>query len=494
MEACHVRQEGQEQEMKTRTRILAGTGALGLVAVCAAATINTVAASSAVTPSPPSTSEAQAQNMNCQLIVPANPLTAQGLATPYQLEGPPGMPSPQQSGCTMANAANLGAFVQATILDPATGQLRNYEPLVITAGTQPAIPPVVPSIPQDAVVTVDIGFNGNVLTLVGATPGTLAVAHAVTGLPGSPFGEVSFLNGVRFFHAAFRAERQGKLTVPPTGTTRIGVTGQPCPTTRSYTLVDQDPSDNVTTEYLLTGNGRTAQDNAANRAALPGATVVTNGSDNSLLSGFVDPALGCKPFTAPDLTNDGQPGTSQALNELSAASNQQAPLALVPVNDPMTLVNGAYSIQKTNLYRGSIGQPLLPLGETPAESNAIGNENAATFCQNLLNIQTPFLALNKGALQNFTSPVPATGNNLFTFMAARLSMSFTNLGCATFGLHNTVQLTRNGNGVAIAATLNTAPQVANASLGTGRNVNAPSLPSSGQNPGQHGQVSSPGQG
>jgi hypothetical protein len=482
--------------LKRITILLSVPATLGLIAaVCAvnlrAAAINTVAASSAMMSNP---SASQAQNTNCQLIVPASPLTAQGLATPYQLEGPPGMPSPQQSGCTMANAANLGAFVQATILDPDTGRLTTYEPLVITSGTWPAIPPVFPHIPHDAVITVDIGFNGNILTLVGATPGTLADANAVTGLPGSPFGQVSFLNGVRFFQAAFRAEQQGNLTLPPTGTTTIGVTGQACPTTRSYTLVDQDPSDNVTTAYLVTGDGQTAQDNAANRTVLPDATVVTNGSDNALLAGFIDPALGCKPFTAPDLTNDGQPGTSQALNELSAASNQLAPLALVPVNDPMTLVNGAYSIRKTNLFRASVGQPLLTLGRTPAENNAIENENAATFCQDILNIQTPFLALNKGTLQNFTSPVPATGNNLFTFMAARLSASFTNLGCVTFGLmHNTVQLTLNGNGVAIAATFNTAPQVADASLGTGSNANAPSLPSSGQNPGQNGQVSSPGQ-
>ena len=60
--------------------------------------------------------------MSCVLIVPANPLSAQGLATPYQLTGPNGM-SPQASGCTMANFANLGAFAQATILDPATGAL-----------------------------------------------------------------------------------------------------------------------------------------------------------------------------------------------------------------------------------------------------------------------------------------------------------------------------------------------------------------------------------
>ena len=46
--------------------------------------------------------------MNCTLTVPANPLTAKGLATPYQLG----------DGCTMANAANEGAFVEATILEP----------------------------------------------------------------------------------------------------------------------------------------------------------------------------------------------------------------------------------------------------------------------------------------------------------------------------------------------------------------------------------------
>jgi hypothetical protein len=446
-----------------------------------------VAANLAMTPGSAASSASPAPNANCRLIVPANPLTAQGLATPYQLEGPPGMPSPQRSGCTMANAANLGAFVQATILDPATGKLSTYEPLVITRGTQPAVQPVVPQLPRDAVVTIDIGFNGNTLTLVGATPGTLAGAHAVTGLPGSPFGQVSFLNGVAFFRAAFRAIQQGKLTIPPTGTTTAG---EPCPTTRSFDTVDQDQSDNVTTQYLVTGDGRTAQNNAANMAALPGATLVSNGSDNFLLGFFLDPALGCKPFTAPNLTNGGQPGTSQALDELSAAANQRAPLALVPVNDPMTLVGDAFSIAKTNLFRTSVGQPPLPAGNTPTESAAIANENAGTYCQNLLNIQTPFLAKNRAALRKFKSPVPATGTNLFTFMANRLSMSFTNLNCQNFGLHNTVKVTLNGNGTAVAATLNTTPQVADFSRANGKNPVPETQPNHAQNTGQHGQVCS----
>ena len=32
-------------------------------------------------------------------------------------------------------------------------------------------------------------------------------------------------------------------------------------------MIDQDQSDNVTTQYLLNANGQTAQDNAANAAA-----------------------------------------------------------------------------------------------------------------------------------------------------------------------------------------------------------------------------------
>src|SRR6202043_1864479 len=90
---------------------------------------------------------AAAANVNCDIIVPANPLSAQGLATPYQLTGPNGM-TPAQSGCTMTNAAALGAFVQATILNPQTGQLYVYDPLVITQGTTPAVAPTVPVLPR----------------------------------------------------------------------------------------------------------------------------------------------------------------------------------------------------------------------------------------------------------------------------------------------------------------------------------------------------------
>src|ERR1700689_3312518 len=112
-------------------------------------------------------------NVNCDIIVPANPLSGRGLATPYQLTGPDGM-TPAESGCRMSNAVKLGAFVQATILDPATGALSVYDPLVVTQGTRPAVRPSVPTIPANAVVTIDLGVNGKGLFQVGATPSPLA--------------------------------------------------------------------------------------------------------------------------------------------------------------------------------------------------------------------------------------------------------------------------------------------------------------------------------
>ena len=73
----------------------------------------------------------------------------------------------------------------------------------------------------------------------------------------------------------------------------------------------------------------------------------------------------------------------------------------------------------------------------------------------MVNIQTPFLAANQTLLATGQTPVPGTGNNLFTFLANRLNMSFTNLGCQNFGLTDPVTVTLDGNGAAVAATFNT---------------------------------------
>ena len=375
-------------------------------------------------------------SMNCTLTVPANPLSAQGLATPWQLG----------DGCSMANAATEGAFVEATILAP-NGQVQVYNPLVITAGTTAAANPVAPTIARGSQVIIDVGFNGTNLVLKGKGA---RQGRCIDALGQSVIGQVSACNAVNFYNLANFEIARGTLTVPLAGTS---ADGQACLTTRSFAVVDQDQSDNVITSYLINGTGQTAQNTATNATANPGATTLVNGSDDKLLAAFLDPATGCKPFTATDPTDPTGASGSQALNELSARVNQQGTIAVVPPNDEMTLVNGAFSIAKTNVYRSLVDQPML-------SANTNATQVAADYCQNLVNIQPARNLLDMTAELNAGSPVGAVGNSLATFMGNRLAMSFVNLGCANFGLANPVTATLDGNMVATAVTYNTAQQTA----------------------------------
>ena len=306
-----------------------------------------------------------------------HPLSARGLATPYQLTGADGK-TPAQSGCRMSNAAKLGAFVQATILDPATGALSVYDPLVVTHGLRPAVKPTIPPIPADAVVTIDFGFNGKDLVQVGATPTTLADAHCVNGQPGSVFGQVSFCNGVTFFSAVQEAERARLLKVPSPGTSAKIIasggdlgTGRACPVTRNFEAADQASANDVTTEYLLNPlTGQTAQDTTSNAGNIAGATLLLSRSDNTLLDQFLDPILGCTPFQAPDLANNDQPTSSQALDEILAGAYQPKVAALVPENDEMV------PRRRRRVRRGQ-DRP-LPGGAGPAADRQPGRPRPAT--------------------------------------------------------------------------------------------------------------------
>jgi len=376
-----------------------------------------------------------AASMNCTLTVPANALSAQGLATPWQLG----------DGCSMANAGTEGAFVEATILAP-NGQVQVYNPLVITAGTTPAATPAAPTIARGSQVIIDVGFNGTNLVLQGRGA---RQGNCVDALGQSVIGQVSACNAVNFYNLANFEIARGALKVPSAGTS---LDGQPCLTVRDFAVVDQDQSDNVISSYLIYGNGQTAQNTAA-QAQIPGATTLVNGSDDKLLAAFLDPANGCTPFTATDTTDPAGTSGSQALNELSARVNQKGTIAVTPPNDEMTLVNGAFSVAKTNVYRSLVDQPMLA-------GNVNATQVAADYCQNMTNIQPARNQLDMARELNFGTPVAAVGNTLATFMGNRLSMSFVNLGCANFGLTNPVTVTPDGNQVATAVTYNTVQQTA----------------------------------
>ncbi len=410
-------------------------------------------------------SHAAALNMDCTLIVPQHPLSAKGLATPYQLVAT----DPNNGPCNEANP-NQAAFVQGAVINTVTGQISVYDPLVVDKGTKPAIAPVVPQLPQNAVVALWFGFNGNLLQLQGQQ-NSLNDGHCVNGINGaingSIFGQVGYCNAPAFFQAANQAIQQGQLHPPALGRAKDGLI---CPTVRDFSVVDMDQSDNVTTAYLVTGNGQTAQMTNANAQQLQNAQLQINGSDNRLLSIAIDGALGCQPWMAPDLANPGQTATALPLDELQAATHQPAPVALVPSHDDMVVVNGQANLQKINAYRAGVDQPLAP---------NLGSAGTKTYCMNLRQIAPARLLLDSTFTMTAPSLVPAMANNLFTFLAQRFVATYGPNGLNCVGLLNMpdpVSVQTDNNGVAIAATINgVTPGATGTSTTPACNVNGKTL-------------------
>jgi hypothetical protein len=368
-------------------------------------------------------------------------LTAQGLATPYQLVAT----NPKNGPCHEANS-DQAAFVQGSIFNFDTGEIDVYNPLVIDLGTRPAVNPVVPKIPRNAVVALWFGFNGDNLTLRSAN-NSLQEGRCVNGVKNGIFGQFAYCNAPLFFGEVNQAISLGTLTPPALG---MGKDGKPCMSVRDFGIVDQDQSDNVTSNYLVTKDGRIAQMTAANRKRLTGAQPLTNGSDNALLNVFVDPALGCTPWTAPDLADPGQKVTALPLNEIQAMVYQQAPIALIPSNDPMVLdANNAPDLSKTNAYRAGVDQPRA-LDASQADGKA--------YCQGFVDTGAARIVLDAPLTAQAATPDDATGTTLFTFLAQRYADAYTLLNCQNLlGKPGPIATVQNADGVAVSATFNGKP-------------------------------------
>ncbi len=198
-----------------------------------------------------------ADSTNCTVTVPNHPLTAKGLATPWELG----------DGCTWANGGTEGVFIDATILAP-NGQIQVYNPLVINQGTTPAVAPTPPTIARGSQVILSVGYNGNALALVGRGA---RQGNCLDAFGNSLINQTPQCNAANFYRMANAEIARGLLKIPAAGT---GKDGQACQTTRDFALIDQDQSDNAVASYLFDpATGQTAQATAANVAAMANATV-----------------------------------------------------------------------------------------------------------------------------------------------------------------------------------------------------------------------------
>lgn len=331
---------------------------------------------------------------NCTLEVPARPLTAKGLATPYVLHS-------AGSECS-EGTPGTAAFVQAVILDKKTGDVQVYNPVVVDEGDKPAEVPPVPKLPRNAVVSIWTGFNGDVLKLTGRGSNRFV-----------NFAQQSYANSPQFFRALSSSISHGRTTVPPLGTDRLG---DPCPTTRDFSVVDQDPSDNVTVAYPEYGT--------------------ENGSDDNLLT-YVDQVIGCTPWTVPVAYDSRglKAATAGQLLEMQAALQQGEPSALVPGLDPFVTVNGKPDLRLLNLYRAQLGQP-----------RAHSADNTKAYCEGMASAGAPRLA--RDASMESAAPVPpfASGTDMASMLAHRFASTWDGLTCpALTGSQSPIQVDESGH-------------------------------------------------
>jgi hypothetical protein len=349
----------------------------------------------------------------CTLTVPRDPLSAEGLATPYVLS----------SAATACSEMDQGtaAFVQATVYSPSTGQLSVYDPVVVSTGQQPPVVPPVPRLRHGDVVSIWTGFNGNVLKLTGPGAGSFV-----------NFAQQSYAGSVPFFRALNAAVQRGQVTVPAPGTSTAD--HMPCPTTRDFSVVDQDPSDNVPVTYAF-DNG------------------VSNGSDEHLLN-FLQQALGCAEWQVPSLdpaVSGAATSPSGALQEAQAAYWQAAPVALVPGSDEFVTNNGNFvapagngvpNLPLDDLYRAQVDQPFT-----------LNDQDTAAWCGELSRTGAVRLAADAAIENKFPAPGFAMiGNSLALVLAGRFSLTWMLLGCpALTGQPSPITPTADGAGIVVSA-------------------------------------------
>lgn len=354
---------------------------------------------------------------DCILVMPQFPLSNNGLLTPYRLQSVnPADP------CTMENPLTA-TFVEATLFDIDTGHINVYHPLVVTDGKTPLIPPTPFTMTATTIISLSFGTNANTLRLT--PPENVLAGRCVNGITGNDiFGQFAYCNSDTVLDAINTRINNGLPLVPPIPPLGMANDGKECLTTRHFMLVDQDPSDNLVTTYLLDPvTMKIFQDTVINRQTHPGFIILKNGSDNRLLV-TMNTAMGCTGYLAPLLSDvSGAKTASLILNEIHATFRQQSPMVMLPSRDPMTrvIVNGITvpSMLKNNLYRRGINQPQL---------TSIQQADTLPFCGHLTN-QLNRMQENKALFTTQPSPDMNAASNLFTFLSTRFFQTYNNLKC-----------------------------------------------------------------
>ena len=376
----------------------------------------------------------------CGITIPADPLTAVGLSSPFIIADTIETFSASQykslnthNYCNTLNYKST-VLIDALILDVDTGNILIYQPLVANDMNQVAFPTRFPILPTNFIIAYWFTSNGMPIVFLNTnSTNSINDGQCVFGDGVSIFGIFGYCNAINFFTSANSLIAANILKIPQVGNTIYKV---PCLTTRHFGFVSEDQGTGVYSSYIVTKDNKVAQNTQYNRHILNVSNIIENTiSNNRLLNKIIYPVIGCNAFTVVDLTEitpgsyGGFPSvqsSSLALNELFAMKD----FALIPSGSPMVLqldtmtnTQSYIDLQKFINYRGGLNQHFVNGLNYP--------QDTINYCKNMYSIAGPYLGIHGNELFIAQSPNKSFANNLLNFMAHRFVNSWSRLNCET---------------------------------------------------------------
>ncbi|KAJ3203345.1 hypothetical protein HDU82_006646 [Entophlyctis luteolus] len=357
---------------------------------------------------------------NCVVTIPGtgNPLDPTTWTQPWRV-----------SGCDQANG--MGTICDITMFDTATNQLYAYVPLIVDAGSNNFVAPAAPNffVPNaNTVMYMGCGTNAVTTTLKDNKNGAgLAAANCTA----SGLVQYAGCNGSKFYAAVKSAIAAGTFTAPAVAVSPVN--NRLCYSDFSCAMTDMDPQDNAPSIYLVSQNGKIAQQTNANLAmaeftTAQGGTTVTIGSDMVVQNVVYDTALQCTDFKIPSaidglaMNTMGNTNVFGIANDLTGHPNRTC---LAPLNGAFVTATGVYAVADT--MPGSMAFTKVNELRALTGVDPFATVQAAAAAK--------FLAYSSDILFNAfhvvgMAPAMPVANNMATFLTQRFVASWAGLNCA----------------------------------------------------------------
>lgn len=342
----------------------------------------------------------------CGVVVPENPLSYQGLNTPYILKSL----NNKTDDCSVLKQRST-VFIEIVIFDIVSSTFYIYNPLVVNDLGQIKNIIKTDQLPVHNVVGIWFGSNDVTFKLLDSN-NSLHFGDCVDGYNNSVFGNFAYCNAKIFFETVDKY----KFYIPDIGKT---INDFDCLTTRSFEFNQQYHISSVVSSYIIYQDQKVAIKSFNNLSIFePPLYVIINKSNGRILNSYISIATRCNTFIGYDFIDQYNRKSSIVLNELQGSLDKQQ--IFIPSTHPSVMMNGYPDLNKLNLYRIGLNQPVV---------TGIHINDSIIYCNGIYNKTPVFLYNHYDLLTNYNTPDDTLGNNLINVMISRFLSSWNTYDC-----------------------------------------------------------------